>query len=230
MGKLYKTLLETQVLINGKSLREAEEEKDEKETKEEKAEEKDEKEEEAEEKEETEDPGEEPEDAKGNLEQKGRISDSMCEILNTQIKNELQSSQIYKGMSCWLDDKGWIGASKYFFKASSEELAHMDKTYQYLFDRNMVAKVPVCEAVKQEFKDIREVVEASLQHEIDVTKNWEDISNKAKEEGDNTTYEFAQFFLKEQVEEEEKFRKILFKMDLDMPKWELDELFEDLLA
>lgn len=226
MGSLLKNLLETQTKLGlTKTLFVEKEEEKEKDEKDEETEEEETEEEEKEEK--TEDPGEEP---KGDLEQKSRLSSAVAEILNTQIMNELQSSQIYKGMSCWLDDKGWIGASKYFFKASSEELAHMDKVYQYLFDRNAVAKVPTCETVKQEFKDIREVVEMSLQHEMDVTKNWEDIANKAKEEGDNTTYDFVQFFLKEQVEEEEKFRKILFKMDLDMPKWEIDELFESLMA
>jgi len=166
---------------------------------------------------------------KANIEKEARLSKGVTDALNTQIKNELESSQIYMGMTCWTDDEGWIGASKYFFKSAQEELVHMNKIYQYLFDRNCVAKVPTCGDVKQSFKDIREVVELSLEHEMAVTKMWNDISELAKKEGDNTTYEFAQWFLKEQTEEEEKFRNILFKMNLDMPKYEIDDLFEDLL-
>ena len=64
---------------------------------------------------------------------------------------------------------------------------------------------------------------------MNVTKNWEDIAEAALSSGDNTTYEFSQWYLKEQVEEESKFRDILFKLNLDMPKYELDELFEDLM-
>ena len=56
------------------------------------------------------------------IEDKGRLSDKITGILNKQIKNELLSSQIYRGMSCWLDDKGWIDASKYFFKSAQEEI------------------------------------------------------------------------------------------------------------
>jgi ferritin len=164
-----------------------------------------------------------------SIEDKERLSKSVSTILNTQIKNELQSSQIYRGMSCWLDDSGWIGASKYYFKTAQEELSHMDKVYEYLFSRNAQAKVPTCVEVKQDFKSIREVLEVSLKHEMTVTKNWEDISDLAKKEGDNTTYEFAQGFLKEQIEEEEKFRNLLYKLDLDMPDWKTDELFEDLM-
>ena len=163
------------------------------------------------------------------VEQESRLSKKVTDILNLQIKNELQSSQVYRGMSCWLDDKGWIGGSKYYFRNAQEVLQHMDKVYKYLFDRNALAKVPNTETVKQEFKSIREVLEFSLEHEMKVTRNWEDISEAAKKEGDNTTYEFAQGFLKEQIEEEEKFRNLLFKLDLNMPDWKTDELFESLL-
>jgi ferritin len=164
-----------------------------------------------------------------NIENDKRLSDKILDILNKQIKNELESSQIYRAMSCWLDDNGWIGASKYFFKSAQEELIHMDKIYQYLFDRNCLAKVPTVGAVKQEYKDIKNILEESLEHEIEVTENWENIANLAKNEGDNTTYDFSQWFLNEQKEEEEKFRNLLFKINLDIPKWELDELFEDLI-
>ena len=160
------------------------------------------------------------------IEKEGRLSETIIDILNKQIKKELMSSQIYRGMSCWLDNEGWVDAPKYFFTSAQEELTHMDKIYQYLFDRNVLAKVPVTEEVKQEFEDIRELIEYSLEHEIEITKNWEDISETAKEEDDSTTYEFAQWFLKEQVEEENKWRDILDKMNLELPKWRLDELFK----
>lgn len=164
-----------------------------------------------------------------NIEEEKRLSEGLTAVLNEQIKQELLSSQIYRGMSCFLDSNGWIDASKYYFRSAQEELVHMDKIYNYLFDRNVLAVVPSCGEVKQEFEDIRQVVEESLKHEIDVTKKWEAISNQAKDEGDNTTYEFAQWFLKEQVEEENKFRDILDKMNLEMPKYEIDDLFGDLL-
>ena len=164
---------------------------------------------------------------KGSIVDVERLSQSVLAILNEQIKNELNSSQIYRGMSCWLNDAKWPAGTKLFFKYADEELAHMSKIYEYIFDRNCKAAVPTCEPVKSEFSEIREVVEASLEHEIQVTNNWETISSLAKEEGDNTTYEFAQWFLKEQVEEEDKFRTILEKMDLDMPKYEIDKLFAE---
>lgn len=164
-----------------------------------------------------------------DIENKSRLSDKITKLLNTQIKNELESSQIYRAISCWLDDKGWIGAQKYFWKNAVEELTHMDKIYEFLFDRNVKSVVPSVGEVEKEFKDIREIVEISLDHEMKITSDWENISEAAISEADNTTYEFSQWFLKEQVEEEKRFRDILFKMNLEMPPYEIDELFEELV-
>jgi ferritin len=166
---------------------------------------------------------------KESIENEPRINEQLVKILNEQIKNELQSSQIYRGMACWLDDNGWISASKYFFKSGQEELIHMDKIYNYLFDRNCLAKVPTCDLVKQEFTDLKEILEDSLKHEIEVSKNWNDIANLALKLNDNTTYVFSQWFQNEQVEEEIKFRDLIFYLNLDTPKHQMEKKFKSLL-
>ena len=156
-----------------------------------------------------------------------RLSNKMVEIFNKQIKTELDSSQMYRAMSCWLNDENWPSGTKLFFKYADEELTHMSKIYEYLFVKNCKAVVPVCNEHKSDYKDIRDLVEKALEHEIEITKNWEDISDTARDEKDNTSYEFAQWFLTEQISEEEKLRYILEKMDLDMPNYEIDKLFDN---
>lgn len=159
------------------------------------------------------------------IEDKPRLTDKVTKLLNEQIKNELESSQIYRSMSCWTDDKGWIGASKYYFNSAKEELTHMDKLYEYLFDKNCKAVVPTVSDVDKDFKDIKTIVQTSLDHEIKVTEQWNEIANTALAEKDNDTYALAQWYLKEQIEEEDKFRNFLYKIRLDMPKYEIDEMF-----
>lgn len=160
-----------------------------------------------------------------NLVDKARLSESIVKMLNEQIKIELESSQLYRAMSCWLDKEGWISASKYFYKSAQEELTHMEKVYEYLFEKNCTAKTPACDMVKESYEDIKNILDESLEHEIKITKNWNDIADKALEEKDNDTYALAQWFLKEQKEEENKFRDIIFKARLDMPDWKIEELF-----
>jgi len=159
------------------------------------------------------------------IEDKSRLSEKIVKMLNEQIKNELESSQIYRAMSCWCDDEGLIKASKYYFKSAQEELVHMDKIYEYLFDKNCKAVTPACNEVKNSYKDIRTVVEESLNHEIQVTKNWNNIANTALSEKDNDTYALTQWYLKEQIEEENKFRDLIYLIRLDTPRWKIEELF-----
>lgn len=166
---------------------------------------------------------------KSSIEQKARLSKGITAILNKQIENELYSSQVYRAFSAWLDDEGWIGGSALFFKYADEELGHMSKIYTYLYEKNAKAIVPNVKNVPVNFNNVRDVVAKALEHEMKVTKNWNDIANKAKGEDDNDTYSFTLGYVNEQREEEEKIRNILFSMDLDMPKWKIDEMFRNLL-
>ena len=51
-------------------------------------------------------------ESNSKLEFKQRLQPNIISILNSQIANELQSSQIYRGMACYLDNIGWSNASK----------------------------------------------------------------------------------------------------------------------
>jgi ferritin len=167
-----------------------------------------------------------PDQEESGIEQQKRLSESILALLNTQIKNELESSQIYRAMSCWAFDTGWLEAAKYYFKSAQEELKDMDNVYLYVFDKNAKAVTPACPEVPLTYENMRKVVEASLAHEINVTANWKAIADKAMEEKDHDTYALAQGYLKEQIEEENKFRDMLQKMNLKMPDYEIDELFK----
>ena len=158
-----------------------------------------------------------------------RVSQPVLDVLNQQIKNELVSSQIYRAMTSWLDDKGWPNASILFFKYADEELTHMNKIYQYLYDRNCKAIVPDCPKVITEFANMRSILETSLSHEFEVTGNWENISNTALTNKDNTTHALSVWFLGEQREEESKFRDMLFQLNLGMPDWAFDQSLEEKL-
>lgn len=162
------------------------------------------------------------------IEDKSRLSEKIVKMLNEQIKNELESSQLYRSMSCWMDKNRLIGGNKLFFKYADEEFEHMKKIYNYLFDKNSDSETPETTKPESKFKNIRDVLEKSLEHENDVMKQWNDIANAALAEKDNDTYIFSQWFITEQREEQEKITDLLFKMDNDMPNWRIDEVFEEM--
>jgi ferritin len=130
-------------------------------------------------------------------------------------------------MSIYLHGNDMLNASKYFFDESNEEHDHANKIYGYMFDMNCTPVVPknVLD-VRVEFTDVRDVIATSLAHEIVLSNAWNNIANVAKQEGDNATLSFALSFVNEQIEEENKFRDILSKIDSGMPNWELDTQFK----
>lgn len=173
-------------------------------------------------------PGSEPQRdmVSGSIENTPRICPEVLSLLNKQITNELFSSQIYAAMASWLDDKGWPGGSKLFLKYSKEEQDHMYKIYDYIFLKNCKAMPAECPKPPCDYSDIRDLLNKSLEHEIKVTQNWVDISECAKNNSCPDVVLFAEWFLNEQRTEEDKFRKLLFYVNLDMPKWYLDTNIE----
>lgn len=158
-----------------------------------------------------------------SIEMQPRLSTSIINILNEQIKNELFNSQTYRSISTWLDDKGYVKMAQVFFKYADEELEHMNKIYQYLYSRNCKAITPQEDRVNPPITTIRSIFEAGLKLEMRTTAEWEAIANMAKNEGCNTTYFFSQWFINEQISEEDNHRDILFKLDQGMPEWFLEQ-------
>lgn len=162
-----------------------------------------------------------------SLDKKPRLSPTIAALLNKQIMREMYSCNLYKQLSAWLDDNSWTNGAKLFLKYGNEETSHADKIINYMYDMNTKVDISAIEKPVVQVKNIREVLTASLQHEMDVTGNWREIAIASMKEGDLTTFGIAQWFITEQIEEEAKFRDFLFKLNLNMPNYELDEEFAE---
>lgn len=160
---------------------------------------------------------------KNKIELVPQLKPEVIDILNKQIFNEFQSAQIYFAMSACTDSKGLNNCGKLFLKYGHEEMTHMKKVHEYLMDRNCKPVIPSLPEVKQCYTDLREVLTTALQHEIVVTKNWNDIAEIALKSFDHTTYGFAKWFLDEQISEENKFRKLLQYLNNGMPIYYLED-------
>ena len=139
-----------------------------------------------------------------------RLSDNTIKILNDQIKVEAEASQIYYAMAEWCENNGYFGASKMLFKHSDEERSHMSKVYKYLSDRDVLPVTPeINSPKKQVFKGLPEVLRAAYEHEKFVTSTYNALAASSMEEKDFMTFHFALEFLKEQMEEESKFKSMI---------------------
>ena len=138
-----------------------------------------------------------------------RVSETIENLLNLQIQREEESSRLYRAMSQCLEFKGWLGSAKLYSKYADEEIIHMKKFYEYLQDRDAHPVTPILKQPQQEFKDIEEILTLSYEHEMQVTKWLSTIATTALSEKDMVTFEFMQWFLLEQREEELKFMDLI---------------------
>ena len=144
-----------------------------------------------------------------------RITEPILTHLNNQIKVELGASQIYYSMSQWCENQGYFGLAKLLDKHAEEERGHMTKVYDYISDRDELPITPdVIAPKKQTFANIKEVLKAAYDHEKYVSGTYNSLADLCMVEKDYMTLTFALDFLREQKEEEVKFKNMLDELNL----------------
>jgi ferritin len=141
-------------------------------------------------------------------------SEKLEKALNKQIKLEAAASFSYLAKASWCESKGLNGCAKFFFAHAEEERQHMLKVFTYLNDIGGRSIVPAIDEPKQDFKDVKELVEHSLKEEQEVTSAVHELSELSNKEKAYGTYNFVQFYVDEQNEEEILFTNILEKIEL----------------
>ena len=142
------------------------------------------------------------------------LSEEIELILNEQIKVEAHSSAVYLAMSAWCDRNGFDKSAGYFQKQSGEEREHMLKLFNFVSDMGGRAVSPEISNIQQEFDSFRGVFEMALQQEIYVTQQFNRIAERCLKASDFMTFQFIQWFLKEQIEEEYVARRALELFDV----------------
>ena len=145
------------------------------------------------------------------------LSDKMWKALNEQVKWELESSYMYLGMAAWLNDNALPGFASWMREQAKEEVEHAMKIYKYIEERgNRVELLPLAAPAK-EWADVKEVVKKSYEHEQFVTGLINNLADLAAAEKDHATSIFLQWFVSEQVEEEDMFRGVLDQLGFVKP-------------
>ena len=145
------------------------------------------------------------------------LSETMFKTLNEQVKWEFESSYLYLGMAAWLNDQALPGFAQWMREQAKEEIEHAMKLYKFIEERgNRVELLPI-PAPAKEWKSVEDVVESSLNHEKKVTALINSLMDQAQSEKDHATAVFLQWFVSEQVEEEDMFRSLLEKVKLVKP-------------
>ena len=142
------------------------------------------------------------------------ISEKMVAALNNQINAELYSAYLYLSMSSCASFKGLKGGAQWFFVQAQEEMMHAQRLYDYVNSVGAQVKLAAIDGPPTAFDSLKQMLEDTLAHEKKVTALINGLVDLAVEEKDHATEIFLQWFVTEQIEEEESANDILSQLKL----------------
>ncbi|HHE9997756.1 TPA: non-heme ferritin [Haemophilus influenzae] len=142
------------------------------------------------------------------------LSENVVKLLNDQMNLEFYSSNLYLQMSAWCDQQGFEGTAKFLSVHATEEMQHMRKLFTYLNETGSRAIISAIEAPAHKYKSLKEVIETTYEHEKLITSKINELVGKTFEEKDYSAFNFLQWYVEEQHEEEKLFSSILDKLNL----------------
>ena len=143
-----------------------------------------------------------------------KISDSINEILNEQINKEFYSGYLYLSMSAHLKELGLNGFASWTKLQAKEEVEHGLKIFDYLINCNSFVTLKQIRTPEFEFNGILSIFNHIYEHEQCITNAIMTIAQKAEEENDRTTLNFIDWFIAEQIEEENNVKEIIKRLEL----------------
>src|ERR1039457_1743357 len=143
-----------------------------------------------------------------------RLSKTLAAALNAQMTKEAHASQIYLSYAAWADNKGFCGIANFLFRHAEEERNHMMKILEYILKRGAEVKVTAIPAPPENPVNINGCFEKIFKHEVDNTNSVYVLVKMSLAEEDWATWNFMQWFVKEQIEEETLAMNLLDKMKI----------------
>ena len=137
------------------------------------------------------------------------ISKTIETALNAQINAEFWSAYLYLSMSCNFASENYKGMANWFKIQHREELDHAYIMMDYLVRRGGKVSLRAIEGVQTEWTSPLEAFTETLKHEQKVTSMINALYAAAENEHDYATRQMLNWFVSEQVEEEDSAQDIL---------------------
>jgi ferritin len=137
------------------------------------------------------------------------LSSNLYKAINEQINAEMWSAYLYLSMSMDCQAKGYNGIANWFYVQFQEEQAHARIFMNYL--NSVDAKVellPIAE-VRTSWDSVLDMFKQTLEHEKKVTAMINNIAAIANADKDYAAINRINWFIDEQVEEEESAREMI---------------------
>jgi ferritin len=142
------------------------------------------------------------------------ISKTILAKLNAQITLEFFSSNLYLQMSSWAAFNNYPGVAAFLHAHAAEEYMHMEKIYNYVNETGSMAIIDAIEKPASEYENLLDMFTKILDHEKFITSKIYELVDAAFTEKDFAAFNFLQWYVAEQHEEETLFTALLDKIKM----------------
>jgi ferritin len=144
--------------------------------------------------------------------QTNRLSPAMTQSLNAQMTKEAHASQVYLSYGAWASSEGYSGVANFLFRHAQEERNHMMKFLEYILERGSHVTIEPIPGPGETPKSMQDCFNKVFEQEVMNSEGIYKIVKQSFDEQDWATWNFAQWFVKEQTEEETMALSLLDKI------------------
>lgn len=142
------------------------------------------------------------------------VSEKLFKELNDQLNFEYESANIYLAMAAYCASIDLDGFENFFLVQTEEERFHASKFYNYINEVDGRVTISAYAEPQNEYDSLLDVFEKALAHEKIVTERIYKLMDTAQEEREYATISVLKWFIDEQVEEMNMFKKIIQKIKM----------------
>ena len=141
------------------------------------------------------------------------LSTRLHDAINAQVNAELWSAYLYLAMSLDAEAKGYKGVANWFYVQFQEEQAHARIFMNYLNSRDAKVELMPIDPVPSSWDSILDMYRQTLEHEKKVTSLINNLAAIANDDRDFASINRLNWFIDEQIEEEESAREMIFTVE-----------------
>jgi ferritin len=127
--------------------------------------------------------------------------------MNEQINHEIFSAYLYLSMAAYLHAEGLDGMGHWMRIQALEEQLHTMKFFDHLLERGAGVKLAAIKKPQMTWKSPLDAFRAALKHEQFITGKINELMTLSMKEKDYASRTMLQYFVDEQVEEEDNAEK-----------------------
>ena len=142
------------------------------------------------------------------------MDQKLHEGLNEHLTLEFAASHHYLALATWFELNDLPGFGTWLRQQSQDELSHAHRIIDHLLERDQKVVLPAIAQPESDWENAQVAVDTVLESEQRVTRSIEKLYDLAEKLGDRGSILLLQWFIQEQMEEENVARALIGRLKL----------------